>query len=754
MVDQGRMNLPDNGAGSASARSFGPGGVKGSNKDLSLIEFKHVLSKHRFVVLGWLLASVTLAIVFSILMPRKYEAVAELELEPQNSNALGVTGLDLLNGNDLDEEARQETQVHVLKTDTVAWNTIKALRLDTLPELAGKKASALGDDPEKLGRARQAMLLSAFGARLKVLSVPKTRIIQVRFRSLNPKLAAEVANTVTGMYLQNTLQTRFQSTEEASIWLTRQLQGLKEQVQSSQNELEDYQKKTGILITDQGMSRNDTGTSTHNVVIAKLDELNRQWADAEGQRMLAEAKYRIGLAGDAESIVGVEPAGALAVLRAQQVDLNSQYAQLTAKFGGKYERVIQIQNQLDETNKSIAVEVDRVQKRLKAQYEAALKSEQMLGAEYDAQKQLAYKLNESSIRYLILKQDFEANQGLYRDLVQKLKEAGILAGLKSTNATVIEPAAVPVVPVSPMPLLNIAIGLLFGTFAGLGSAFLMENLDTSIATPEDAESLSGFSLMCVVPHVSEKDVKSLAESPLPGAATYLPIAVLRPQSAFAEALRLLRTSLMLSAPGAPPKVIAVTSGIPGEGKTMIALNLAAVLGQRQKSVLLLDADLRRAGLSYRLGLGTKIGLSSCLAGTADPADAVVSFPAMPNVHILPGGTRPPDPADLLDSERMRALMAAWRQQYDHIVVDTPPLLGLTDAASVSVIADFVLLVVRSSRTSRQTLLRARDALARAHCSKVGIAFNDLSAQSTDHYAYYGYYGSEYSTYYGDKSGEI
>jgi capsular exopolysaccharide synthesis family protein len=754
-VDQGRFGFSGTGANSDGARFAGPGSSRNFNKDLSLIELRHVLSKHKGVVFGSILTALALAIAFSVLAPRKYDAVAQLELEPQNSNGLGVSGLDLLTGSDIDEEARQETQVHVLKTDSLAWSVIKALRLDMRPEFAGTQISRQEDSPDNLGRPRQAALLAAFGGRLKVLSIPKTRIIEVRFRSLDPRLAAEAANTITELYLQNTLQTRFQSTEVASAWLTKQLQGLKEQVQASQNELEEYQKKAGILITDQGMgmSKDNPGASTHNVIIARLDELNKEWADAEGQRMLAEAKYRIGNSGDPELIVEIEPSSALAVLRAQRVDLNNQYAQLTAKFGNKYERVIQVKSQLDETNSAIATEVDKIRGRLKAQFEAAQKSELMLRDEYETEKQEAYRLNESSIKYLILKQDFEANQSLYRDLVQKLREAGILAGLKSTNAAVIEPASIPVSPASPIPLLNIAIGLMCGTFVGLGVAFLIENLDTSIATPEDAEFLSGFALMGVIPHITDKDKSSGREGGLTEDQKHLPMVVLRPQSAFAESFRVLRTSLMLSSPGAPPKVIMITSGVPGEGKTITSLNLAAVLGQKHKRVLLLDADLRRSGISNLLGFDGKIGLSSCLAGAANPADVVVSLPTMPDVHILPAGTKPPDPADLLDSDRMRALMLAWRSEYDHIVVDTPPLLGLTDAGVASTMSDVVLLVVRSSKTGRQTLMRARDALNRANCRKVGILFNALDTRSADHYGYYGYYGSKYTQYYEDGEGK-
>lgn len=750
-MNQPRFSSSEADAGSAATQFSGQQGWGTPNKNLSFIELKYVLLKHKRVVFGTILATTSLAIALSILMPKKYDASAQIELEPQNSNALGVSGLDLLTGGDLDEDARQETQVHVLETETIAWDVIKALRLDEKPEFAGEEVSKPGDSLDNVSRVRQAALLTAFAGRLKVLSIPKTRIIVVRFRSLDPKLAADAVNTIIKMYMQNTLQSRFQSTEEASSWLTKQLQGLKEQVQSSQAEFEEYQKKAGILISDEGMggASGNPASGTHNVIIAKLDELNKQWADAEGQRMLAEAKYRIGETGDPELIGEVEPSSALAVLRAQRVDLNNQYAQLTAKFGNKYERVIQVKSQLDETNRSIAGEVDRVRGRLKAQYEAALKSEQLLSAEYEAQKQEAYKLNESGIKYMILKQDFVANQGLYQDLVQKLREAGILAGLKSTNATIIEPASVPVKPASPIPLLNIAIGLLFGCFAGIGSAFLLENLDTSIATPQDIESIPGCSLMGVIPHFSEKDRQSDKGDPLTEEQKLLPLALLRPQSGFAEAYRLLRTSLLLWSPGSPPKVIMVTSGAPGEGKSLTSLNLAVILGQRHKRVLLVDADLRRSGIAQSLGMNPKGGLSSCLAGMADPMDAMVTLPTMPDVHILTAGIRPPDPAELLDSERMRALVSTWRNEYDHIVIDTPPLLGLADAGITSSMADVVLLVVRSSKTGRQTFIRARDSLARANCQKVGIVFNDLATQSQDYYGYYGYYGSKYAKYYSE-----
>jgi polysaccharide biosynthesis transport protein len=291
---------------------------------------------------------------------------------------------------------------------------------------------------------------------------------------------------------------------------------------------------------------------------------------------------------------------------------------------------------------------------------------------------------------------------------------------------------------------------MLGTMGGVGLAFLLENLDSTIRTPEDVEGLVALPMLTAIPHISLNG-RSNSARPLEPFEKNQPLSLVRPNSAFAESFRALRTTLLLSAPGQAPKVLVITSAVPGEGKSTTASNIAVVLAQYQRRVLLVDADMRRATLQTRLGIGGDEGLSRCLTGVSDFASSRVPNPNLPSLDMLFSGQRPPYPAELLGSDQMRSLIEQWRSEYDHIVIDTPPVLGLSDAVILSTMADAVLLVARCAKTSRQSLSRARDILARVNARTVGMVLNDLDLNSAAHYGYYGYYGDAYKSYYEERA---
>jgi polysaccharide biosynthesis transport protein len=522
---------------------------------------------------------------------------------------------------------------------------------------------------------------------------------------------------------------------QASDWLSKQLDDLKKNVESSQQRFTEYQKKSGIIGTDE----------THNIFIVQLEELNKQMAGAKGERILREARYRVAVSGNPELIADVAPTSTLAILRAQQADLKNQYAQLTAKYGNAYPRVEQVSTQLNQVEGSITTQVTEIRDKFQNEYRAALETELGLNTELEKQKQQAYKMNDAGIEFAILKRDFESSRDLYEDLMKKLKESGIVAGLHSTNVDVIDPAEVPTKPAEPRVMLNIAVGLMLGMFGGIGLAFLLENLDTTIRAPEYGEILVNLPVLGVVPHLNLNGTKG--HKPLSKAEQELPFLMSRPNSQFAEAFRALRTTLLLSSPGSPPKVIIVSSAAPGEGKTTVSVNCALAFAQKGAKVLLVDADLRRSGAQGRLRMQGELGLSSCLSGGRESAEFIKDLPGGMGLAVLPAGQKPPNPVELLDSDRMRTLLEQWREEYEHIIIDTPPLVGLSDALALSPFADAVLLVARSGRTSQQSLRRARDILNRVHARTVGVLINDLDIDSGDYYNYYGYYGSDYGEYY-------
>jgi polysaccharide biosynthesis transport protein len=703
---------------------------------LTPVDIWRTLRKRKFLVIGCMAGSLLLAAAVSLLMPKRYEAVARAVVNPESSSALNIDAADLISGNGLNNDVVQQTQVRVLQSTPLIWTVIEQLRLDQKAEFAGEYVTPAGEPFDKVTATQKETIVENFRRSLRVQSLPKTQLIELRFRAREPKVAADAVNILTTNYIERTFRTRYEATMQASDWLSKQLDDLKARVEASQQRFTEYQKKSGIIGTEE----------MHNIFIVQLDELNRQLAIAQAERILREARYRVAVSGNPELIAEVVPTSTLAILHAQQVDLKNQYTQLTATYGNAYPRVLQLRSQLSEVEKALTAEVQKVRERLQTEFAAAQSSEQMLIAELDKQKQAAYGMNEAGVQFAILKRDMNASRDLYEGLQKKLKEAGIVAGLHSTNIDVIDPARVPIEPVEPRVPLNMAIGLILGTFGGIASAFLLENMDTTIGDLGDGSELVKLPVLGIVPRLRSRSNKQAGVGE-----SGSPFVLQKPRSEFAEAFRALRTTLLLSSAGAPPKVIIVSSAAPNEGKSTASINCAVVLAQRERRVLLVDADLRRSGVQRSLRLKTDAGLSECLAGAIEPAAAIQQVAGQPNLDVLLAGHRPPNPVELLDSERMRDLLARWRQEYDHVIIDTPPLVGLSDALVISPLADAVLLVARAGQTSQQSLRRARDILLRINARTIGVIVNDVSLKSDDYYQYYGYYGSKYGDYFAERS---
>jgi capsular exopolysaccharide synthesis family protein len=562
-------------------------------------------------------------------------------------------------------------------------------------------------------------------------------------------LAASVVNTLANTYVEQNFKTKFESTMQASDWLSKQLVDLQMKVETSQEKLVRYQREHEILGTDEKT----------NIITEKLDELNKQVTAAETDRMQKEAVYRQTQSNDpdevAASIVADTSSGGAAAsslidrLREQQVNLKIQIAELSTQFGPSYPKVVQLTNQAKEIDLQLQSEMNKAVDHLKGQYLAALQRENMLRQSFEKQKQEANKLNESAIEYSILKRDVDSNRALYEGLLEKLKEAGVTAGLRSNNFRIIDPARVPTSPSEPNIPRNLTFALALGVISGVGLAFLIENMDNTIRTPEQAQAISGLPSLGMIPLGSKSANLGTTGKLLALTASkevVETVTQIRPQSQMAESYRALRTSLLLSNLGAPPKVIMVTSSRPQEGKTTTSINTAIVLAQKGVRVLLVDADLRRPSVHKTLGMGPRSGLSNVLTGSATIQQTITTSPILPNLFIMPAGTPPPNPAELLASANMRDLLAELRELYDHIVIDTPPTLSVTDAVVLSPRADATILVIRSGQTTKQALVRARDILRQVNAHVAGVLLNAVDLTSPDYYYYYEYQG-KYGHYY-------
>jgi polysaccharide biosynthesis transport protein len=726
------------------------------SQESTMREYLRVLIKRKWMVTAVIVGIFMAVAIASLRQTPIYEAACQIVINKADSNLITFKDsgpvVDYYDPSDLD------TEVRILQSDLMALQVIRQLNLDKRPEFGGhadQKQPNLVADPLQTDSNHTSALLGSFRANLHVTLIPNTRIIEIHYTSTDPQLAASAVNTLAGTYVEQNFKTKFESTMQASDWLSKQLVDLQMKVETSQEKLVRYQKEHEIFGVD----------DKQNIITEKLDELNKEMTASEFDRMQKEAVYRqtqsndpvavsAAIVADSTGSGTVTASALLDKLREQQAALRIQIADLSTQFGPAYPKITQLNNQLKEIDHQLQSETNKAVDHLKGQYLAALQRENMLRASFEKQKQEANKLNESAIEYSILKRDVDSNRTLYEGLLEKLKEAGVTAGLRSNNFRIINAARVPTSPSEPNIPRNLAFALVLGVISGVGLAFLLENLDNTVRTPEQAQAISGLPSLGMIPLGSKSAGHGAAGKRLALTASkevVETVTQVRPQSQMAESYRALRTSLLLSNLGAPPKVIMVTSARPQEGKTTTSINTAIVLAQKGVRVLLVDADLRRPSIHKTLGMGPRSGLSNVLTGSATLQQTIAISPILPNLSIMPAGTPPPNPAELLASSNMRDLIVELRELYDHIVIDTPPTLSVTDAVVLSPRADATILVIRSGQTTKQALRRSRDILMQVNAHVAGVLLNAVDLTSPDYYYYYEYQG-KYGQYYQEDPG--
>src|SRR5579863_4997608 len=724
-------------------------------QDSLLREYARVLLKHKWIVITSLTLVMAVVAISTLRSTPIYEAVGSIAINKMDPVAFSLK--DSSNSIDYYDPTDLDTEVRILKSDLLALQVIRQLNLDRRSELNGGKPTPqpstleLTTDALQPDSAKTSAVLANFKSSLQVSLVPNTRIIEIRYHSPDKDLAARAVNTLANTYVEQNFKTRFESTMQASDWLSKQLVDLQIKVETSQEKLVKYQKEHEILGIDE----------KQNITTAKLDELNRELTAAESVRMEKESIYHLVQSGDTDSIVAAANvdgaargssanSALLEKLREQQADLKIQVAQLSTQFGPSYPKLAQLNSQLKEVDAQIQSEMRKVAARLRGDYMAALQRETMLHSALEKQKQEANKLNESAIEYSLLKRDVDANRTLSEGLLERLKEAGVTAGLRSNNFRIVDVARVPTAPSGPNLLKNLGFALALGLSTGIGLAFLLESMDNTVRTPEQAQTISALPSLGMIPLGSRSTREMGSRQKLALASSKEAVELVtqsRPRSQMAESYRALRTSLLLTFAGGPPTVILITSALPEEGKTTTSVNSAIVLAQKGTRVLLIDADLRRPSIHKTLGMGPKVGLSNVLTGTASLQQAIIPSTILPDLFLLPAGTPPPNPAELLASTKMKNVLDELRKHYDHIVIDSPPTLSVTDAVVMSTDADAVVLVIRSGHTTKPALRRARDILLQVNARVCGVLVNAVDLNSPDYYYHYEYQGKYGRNYY-------
>ena len=711
-----------------------------------LYDYLLTLRKHQWLILSFMLAVVTITSIGTFRMQPVYVATSRIEIDRENSNILPFQGTDSFDYvSDLDNYI--ETQSKILTSETMALQTIRGGVLSGQTDFASDLSASDALSTGSLANMKPPPELGSFLAGLSVKRVPNSRLMDVSFESTSPLMAAQIVNAHIKNFIEQNFQSRYEATTRASTWLTDQLSELKIRVEKAEDARITYERQNQIWALD---------GDKQNVTTQRMADLNKELTDVQSERMRKQSLFEFAKAGDMDSVPQIRDNPVVQDLFRKRTDMYSQYADALSQYGPNFPKVQRLQSQVKEIEAATEKEKKSIIARLESEYREALQREELLTQALDQQKVEVNQMSERMVQYSILKREAEANKALYDGLLTKLKEAGISAGLRSSNIRVVDPAMVPTSPARPAKTRNIVLSFLIGLVGGIGLALLREYMDNTIKSPDDIETLARLPSLAVVPAFTEPNrdrsrVKLLKGDSTNGHEKRIELVAQHlPKSQVSEAFRALRTALLLSQADHPPQVILVTSALPREGKTTAAANLAVTLAQLGDRTLLIDADLRKPGIGrlLNLGSGTYAGLSSYLAGVSSLDLVTIQHPGIPNLSAIPTGPLPPNPADLLSSHKLADAIAELRTKFKFIVIDSPPIMAATDAVILSVRADGVLLVVRSGETPKEAFTRTRDLLLSVKCHLLGVVLNAVDSTAPDYYYSYRYY--PYSQGYGSQ----
>jgi polysaccharide biosynthesis transport protein len=732
-----------------------------------LLSYWALLRKRRWTVLALLLFVFTAVLIATLKETPLYEAKALIEIEKENPNI--VTASDLF---EIDNVTNTflETQYKVLESESLSRRVIRDLSLDQLQEFNPPRhwwslprlrtplsRASLHVPPGTPAPDSDAVYnaLKTFEDRLDVEPLKQSRLVEVTFESQDPVLSARIINSLASNYIDQNLELRWDAAQKASEWLSQQLVGVKSRLEKSEDEMQEYARENGLLFLE-----SEKGT-TENIVDARLRELQAALTEAEANRFQKESLYRLIQAGDDGALPGVFDNHEMQELTLRLSDMQAQRAQLETTFSPDYPKLKELESQIDQAQQTLDQERARGAAHIQDEYLAAVRRENLLQQAFAQAQHDANDIAEKSVQYNILKREVDTNRALYDGLLDRLKQAGVAAGLKESNIRIVDPAVPPKKPAKPRVALNLSLGLLVGLALGIGSAFLEEHFDNSLKTTEDVERIMQLPALAIIPSVESLNGHSghvngdrrlpranapglRAGAPASGAsvpAHWYRIDDLAPKySALTEAFRSLRTSVLLSAAEQPPRSLLVSSAQPGEGKTTVSTNLAISLAQLGQRVLLIDGDLRRPSVHRAFQIRDSLGVVSYLTGQPDWRPAVVKT-TLPGLEVLVAGPVPPNPAELLSSDRMQKLIQEALEEYKFVVVDSPPLLNVADSRILATLVEGVVLVVKGGETPRELARRAQACAFEVGARIIGAVLNNVDMHREE-YSYYRSYSYE------------
>ncbi len=713
---------------------------------INLRELWQVVLKRRWTILLFTAIVVAAVVTSTYLMTPIYRATLTLQIDREN-----VRIFDSRQGEvdtDITSPDYYQTQYELLKSRNLALRVVNQMGLADRPAEASPPSTALdevkdwltgwlpktstADAPKPAAPSETARIdnvIGSFLGGLTVSPVPKSRLVTLYYDSPDPKLAATILNTLAKSYINLNLERRFDASTYARNFLQERLQQVKAKLEESERELILFSGREQIINVE----------DTQNIVVQNLSAANAALNDAEKRRITAESVYRQVLSARGQGLSQVLDSKIIQDLKQTRTKLEAQYQENLSIYKPAYPAMVQLRNQISQIDALINQEIGNIRAAITANYEAAKAEESLLRINLERLKQDVLSLQSRSIQFKILRREVDTNRQLYDGLLQRFKEVGVASGVGTNNISIVDEAKIPTAPFTPNLRKNAWIALILGLLGGMGLAFLLEHLDDTFRRPEELEKRLGLAVLGVIPmtRTERGDTRSIA---LIGHDDL--------RSAFAEAYRSVRTALQFSTASGVPRLLTVTSATPSEGKTTTALSLAIQFAQAGKKTLLIEADLRKPSLHRALDLDNQTGLTHYLAGgDAQPVD-ITRPTAIANLFAIVAGPLPPNPAELLSSARMVALLGLAAEKFDQVIVDSPPLLGLADALIIGNLCEGTLLTVEMGTTPRGYVQGALKRLRGARVHVLGVILTKLEARAGSYGYYRSYYYYYHTSYYG------
>ena len=706
-----------------------------------LVDYLRVLHKRRWTAATAFLLVLVTVTVYTFTVTPIYEARTRLLIESDNPNVVDFKEV-------IDEQGTKadyyQTQYNILTSRALARKAIEDLKLWENEHFAaeaggswfsgwfgGDESSGAADGAETV---EQSHAIDRFLENVTVSPIRNSRLVDVKFRLSNPELATRIVNAIAKNYIEQNLEYKFLASKEASDWLGERLAEQRREVEAAEAKLQQFREQNdAISLKDR-----------ENIVVQKLTDLNAAVTQAKTERFQKQALYNqlqtlVREKSGLDTFPAVLSNAYIQQQKGELAQLQSQHRQLSERLGEKHPDIIKLRSAIELAQSKLDGEIEKVVQSVRNEYQAALAKENSLIAAVNQQKGEAQTMNRNLGGYSVLERDVQSAKQVYESLLQRAKETGVSAELKSSNIRVVDKAEQPQTPVSPRKALNLSLALVGGLMLAFGLAFFFEYVDSRIKSPDELTAYLGLASLGMVPALKPNSWSG-----------HEPLISNGVPPNFAEAIRAVRTNVLFSSAEEGSRSLVVTSTGPGEGKTLVATNLAISFAQAGQRVLLIDADMRRPRVHEMFKQRQEPGLSNLMVGHASPS-AAIRKSGVAGLWVLTAGRLPPNPAELLGSKRFRDFMKSLGEHFDSVVIDSPPIMAVTDSAIAASSASGIVFVVGAEMTSRQAAKAAIEQLQRGRPCFVGAILNRVELERNAYY-YASYYRREYGQYYHQATG--